>query len=76
MSAIFQICTMNKFVMFSLWTVEFPKLHHVCQPDEGSVFFSLHLSIFVPLQWSVSGVFPVFAHLAAAAQPQHGHHER
>ena len=44
--------------------------------DEICVFFPLHLSHFVPLQWSVSGVFPVFAHLATAAEPHPGDHER
>lgn len=49
---------------------------HFDQTDVVNVFFPLHLSVFAPLQWPVSGVFPVFALFAADAEPQPDHHER
>lgn len=64
----------NVFSVDSL--CEFITTIYILQTDEVCVFFPLHLSFFVPLQWSVGGVFPVFAHFATAAEPQPGHHER
>lgn len=46
------------------------------QIDDVCLLFLLHLSFFIPLQWSVSGVFPVSAHFAAATEPHPGYYKR